>query len=55
MPMAITMRADPQRQWTKSKTLVHSTLVDAVARFCNDCGKYRYRGRDDLGSDSRRR
>ena len=27
---------NPQRQWTK--TLVHNTLVDAVMRFCKDCG-----------------
>ena len=51
--------ADPQRQWTK--TLVHNTLVDAVMRFCKDCGmvdvqsEVKYWDPRRIGSDGSRR
>lgn len=32
---------DPQRQW--AKTLVHHTIVDAIARFVRDCGMTKIR------------
>ena len=50
---------DPQRQW--AKTLVHNTLVDAVVRFCKDCGmvgvqaEVKYWDPRRVGSDGSRR
>ena len=50
---------NPQRQWTK--TLVHNTLVDAVMRFCKDCGmvdvqsEVKYWDPRRVGSDGSRR
>ena len=38
---------DPKWQWTK--TLVHNTLVDAVMRFCKDCGMVDVQAESSVG------